>query len=230
MRGMRSAPQSLRHACTKIAVARYYDPTTAQFLSRDPLEAETGAPYSYAGGEPLNASDPSGLDWCIGSVCLGFHPGDAIKPIVNIGRGASFGLSDKIANLFSPGASCTVTQNSVDQLIGAAATAVAGEGILGGLLRVAPWLAPTTADIAALVPEGETLASWGAQIWGRGVAGAEALTGARTAAELEQLGLTADKAATLRDFYQAAADAGKGAETATARVSLLNNIIETLGG
>ena len=41
--------------------ARYYDPSTGQFLTRDPLEAETRASYSYAGNDPVNASDPSGL-------------------------------------------------------------------------------------------------------------------------------------------------------------------------
>ena len=67
-------------------------------------------------------------------------------------------------------------------------------------------------------------------MWGHGVEGAEALNGARTAEELDQLGLTADKATTLRDFYQAAADAGKEGATAPARVQLLNNITEILGG
>lgn len=42
--------------------ARYYDPQTGQFLTRDPLEALTGEPYSYAADSPLNAADPSGLD------------------------------------------------------------------------------------------------------------------------------------------------------------------------
>jgi RHS repeat-associated protein len=41
--------------------ARYYDPDTAQFLSRDPLVGFTGDPYGYAGGTPLNAIDPTGL-------------------------------------------------------------------------------------------------------------------------------------------------------------------------
>lgn len=40
---------------------RYYDPTTAQFLSVDPDLPQTGQPYSYAGDDPLNRSDPSGL-------------------------------------------------------------------------------------------------------------------------------------------------------------------------
>ncbi len=41
--------------------AREYDPTTAQFLSVDPLTKLTGAPYTYAGDNPLNEGDRSGL-------------------------------------------------------------------------------------------------------------------------------------------------------------------------
>ena len=43
--------------------ARYYDPGTGQFLTRDPIEAVTRSPYGYVGGNPLNRVDPSGLDW-----------------------------------------------------------------------------------------------------------------------------------------------------------------------
>jgi len=44
--------------------ARYYDPATAQFMSRDPAVATTMAPYSYAAGDPLDATDPSGMLAC----------------------------------------------------------------------------------------------------------------------------------------------------------------------
>ncbi|HTU78935.1 MAG TPA: phage tail tip lysozyme [Solirubrobacteraceae bacterium] len=40
--------------------ARYYDPTTAQFLTPDPMEETTGEPYTYGGGDPVSNSDPSG--------------------------------------------------------------------------------------------------------------------------------------------------------------------------
>jgi RHS repeat-associated protein len=40
--------------------ARTYDPTTAQFLTIDPLEAITTEPYSYANDNPLNHADPTG--------------------------------------------------------------------------------------------------------------------------------------------------------------------------
>jgi len=45
----------------RYVVHRYYDPTTGQFLSRDPLVAVTGSPYHYVNGNPLNGSDPAGL-------------------------------------------------------------------------------------------------------------------------------------------------------------------------
>jgi RHS repeat-associated protein len=41
--------------------ARTYDPVTAQFLTPDPLGAISGDTYAYAGDNPVNASDPTGL-------------------------------------------------------------------------------------------------------------------------------------------------------------------------
>ena len=42
--------------------ARYYDASTAQFLSADPLAATTRARYAYGQDNPVNKSDPIGLD------------------------------------------------------------------------------------------------------------------------------------------------------------------------
>jgi RHS repeat-associated protein len=42
-------------------LTRYYDPNTAQFLTRDPLDAITRNTYGYAEGRPLDLSDPTGL-------------------------------------------------------------------------------------------------------------------------------------------------------------------------
>ena len=41
--------------------ARWYDPTTAQFLSSDPITYITRHPYLYAMGDPMNRIDTSGL-------------------------------------------------------------------------------------------------------------------------------------------------------------------------
>jgi RHS repeat-associated protein len=45
--------------------ARYYNPSTGRFLSRDPLDGDPTDPqslhkYLYAGGDPVNRIDPSG--------------------------------------------------------------------------------------------------------------------------------------------------------------------------
>ena len=44
-------------------VHRYYDPVTSQFLSVDPLVSETGMPYAFVAGDPVNGTDPLGLSW-----------------------------------------------------------------------------------------------------------------------------------------------------------------------
>jgi RHS repeat-associated protein len=52
--------------------ARYYDPATAQFLTRDPLDAMTRSAYGYVGNDPLNRSDPSGMCGFLGSGSCSF--------------------------------------------------------------------------------------------------------------------------------------------------------------
>jgi len=52
--------------------ARYYDSSTAQFLSVDPATATTHEPYGYALNSPLNGGDPSGL--CIASIQCQIDP------------------------------------------------------------------------------------------------------------------------------------------------------------
>jgi len=41
--------------------ARFYDPATAQFMTRDPIESFTRSPYGYAKENPVGRIDPSGL-------------------------------------------------------------------------------------------------------------------------------------------------------------------------
>jgi RHS repeat-associated protein len=41
--------------------ARYYDPASGQFTTRDPFSRATGQPYAYARDNPTNGVDPSGL-------------------------------------------------------------------------------------------------------------------------------------------------------------------------
>jgi RHS repeat-associated protein len=51
--------------------ARYMDPDTGRFLSRDPLAAAPAwgeHPFGYAGGSPASSADPTGL-WCLLGAC-----------------------------------------------------------------------------------------------------------------------------------------------------------------
>ena len=105
---------------------RYYDPQTGQFLTLDPLVDQTEAPYAYVNGDPVDNSDPTGL-FCVGPICTHpFEPRASLDALVNIGRGATFGLTDKIANAIVPGASCAVAQNRFDQFVGGAASSLIG--------------------------------------------------------------------------------------------------------
>jgi RHS repeat-associated protein len=54
--GLYDAPTGLYYL-----VHRYYDPGTGAFLTVDPLVSQTGQAYEYAGGDPVNRGDPSGL-------------------------------------------------------------------------------------------------------------------------------------------------------------------------
>jgi uncharacterized protein RhaS with RHS repeats len=44
------------------SINRYYDPATDQFLSIDPDIATTNQPYAFTNDDPLNASDPLGME------------------------------------------------------------------------------------------------------------------------------------------------------------------------
>jgi RHS repeat-associated protein len=48
--------------------ARYYDPSTQQFLTVDPLLAQTEEAYAYTGGSPTYFIDPTGLKQTIGEI------------------------------------------------------------------------------------------------------------------------------------------------------------------
>ncbi len=83
--------------------AREYDPSTAQFMSVDPLVALTGEPYSYVGDNPLTFSDPTGRCgfWCVtgivaGGIALGTGIGEVAAGGAAIG-GVSLGVISAVS-------------------------------------------------------------------------------------------------------------------------------------
>ncbi len=74
--------------------ARFYDPGTGQFLTRDPIEEQTHQPYSYARQNPLNLVDPSGLiGELTGGGCV---VGEAVEPIGGCAPGAVAGATAEV--------------------------------------------------------------------------------------------------------------------------------------
>ena len=85
-----------------VGVWCYYDPTTGQFLSRDPMEASTPSAYGYVYGNPLNSIDPSGLWTCAGGLFC-----DAVNGAVSVATGGS---ADCLTNM-----TCNEEKTSVGQ-------------------------------------------------------------------------------------------------------------------
>jgi RHS repeat-associated protein len=80
--------------------ARFYDPATAQFMTRDPIESFTRSPYGYAKENPVNRIDPSGL--CGVSSILGAL--ESINPISeeNCAYEAASSASEAVSNISVP--------------------------------------------------------------------------------------------------------------------------------
>ena len=71
--------------------ARWYDPATDQFMSVDPLVAETGQPYAYAGDDPVNEGDPLGL-FCWGLCSFANAWNDTGRKVVHYAATHTVGL------------------------------------------------------------------------------------------------------------------------------------------
>ena len=110
--------------------ARLYDPIIGRFLSRDPLliprTAATTNPYAFAMNDPVNGSDPSGLDSCPEGNC----PSPPLLPCV----------TDPVYCLKAVASGASDAANAVGNAISDAASAV-GDFFSGGdssPARVAP--------------------------------------------------------------------------------------------
>lgn len=76
---------------------RYYDPSTGQFLTRDPLFEITRSAFSFGLNDPIDVVDPSGL-WCIRKNADGSCWGHSVFHAVAVGAGV-IGLGVGVAAL-----------------------------------------------------------------------------------------------------------------------------------
>ncbi len=97
--------------------ARSYDPSTAQFMARDPLNVQTRQAYVYAGNDPLNGGDPSG------AISLSGIVGGVVRGVATLVQyGTPLGQIDSLASV--------LTGHTVGQCLGAgaqSALAVSGQ-------------------------------------------------------------------------------------------------------
>ncbi len=72
------------------SINRYYDPTTDQFISIDPMVAKTDQPYAFVNDSPLNATDPLGLKIAgTGSAACNIQSGSNVRTTVCNGQSAN---------------------------------------------------------------------------------------------------------------------------------------------
>ncbi|MDQ1720573.1 MAG: hypothetical protein QOI26_307, partial [Pseudonocardiales bacterium] len=130
--------------------ARYYDPVTAQFLTRDPLATLTQSPYGYAGGNPLNGSDPSGL-FCWSASCLITDAAIAVTGVAVVA--AVVALAPEIV----VGAAITVT---VEEVTAVAVTEAGELAVASATTATIESTAITSTEIASTVGGAAKYASY----------------------------------------------------------------------
>jgi RHS repeat-associated protein len=119
--------------------ARYYDPSTGQFISRDRITALTREPYSYAADNPPNLTDPGGnCPFCIAAiaaVAVGAVAGGVVGGVSaamnhgNVGAGIVSGAAGGVAAVVAVAATAAVGAPEASLVVGG----FLGGGVAGGL-------------------------------------------------------------------------------------------------
>ncbi len=119
--------------------ARTYDPSTAQFLSVDPLVALTRAPYAYANDNPVNESDPLGLfsmEEIVGGVSTVLTVGVCLIPGVDIAAcGPAIAANAAVQSALVLASSRSANDKAV--LVLANGVLAGGAGVLSGAAELA---------------------------------------------------------------------------------------------
>ena len=80
--------------------ARTYDPRTARWLQRDPIDAASGDPnlYRYCGNDPINQVDPDGTNWTYHDLldAAGFIP--VVGEIADLANAVGYALEGDWVN------------------------------------------------------------------------------------------------------------------------------------
>ena len=145
-------------------INRYYDPSTDQFISIDPVVAQTNQPYAFTNDNPLNATDPLGQcgGW-FGFVCSAYdatrhataasvdwstqHPMQILGGVAIV-LGVASGVGIFVAADALIGAA-TVEALSAAEVADAAVGTGAYSSALDASMRASAEAATTTAEVVA---------------------------------------------------------------------------------
>jgi RHS repeat-associated protein len=190
---------------------RQYDPATGRFTQEDPIGLAGGLnAYGYAGGDPVNSSDPFGL-------CE--PPGSKACQIIE-GIGKRLKEPEKVLTAYAGGVAIAVVGAVVVEIAGSASVARA-------MVRVPANGAVITAGSAVAGTSKlpfSGFAAWGRNLWGRGAEGALQAASQMTAEQAALLDPGKVRAALA--FYENAVALGRGGVAATERVALMRRILE----
>ena len=106
-------------------INRYYDPSTDQYLSVDPMVNETNQPYAFTGDDPVNGTDPMGLHDC------GWT--DPLGCVGDVG-GA---IGSTVAHHWRGILTATAVVGGIVVTVGTGGSAILGEGLVATALDTA---------------------------------------------------------------------------------------------
>ncbi len=152
-------------------INRYYDPVTGQFISVDPLVAQTGQPYAYTGDNPVNNTDPLGL-----ITCPSWLPG--CGTVTDIQNGVSAGAQAVGSFVYKYSGDIA----TVSSIAAAATIEIPGVGEVFGVVAVASGALSTERDIAVEHNLAAAVIDAAGTIAGAGSLGAEGLASLLTQA------------------------------------------------
>ena len=160
-------------------INRYYDPSTDQFVSIDPLLDQTGQPYVFTNDSPLNATDPLGQCWF---ACGVWH--DVTKAAKDVGH---------FVNKYKVAIALTAVT----------AVALVATGGVAGALVVEGASAWGTLTATAEVAETGTEASGFGELLGTGIEKLSAITDLGVTAVKTTLVLTVPVASGVAAYHEA---------------------------
>jgi RHS repeat-associated protein len=230
---------------------RWYSPDIGGFMSEDPLGIGGGLnTYAFGGGDPVNNSDPRGLEPdLVGGEPRGISPlsiliGKVVRSFFRHdppSRPAAR-MPETRVDPFGPGRHmlgggcaaiadhCDVDLSMAGPMAGSAAIgAVGGIAVMAGTTELVAGAASTCSVLCKPgEPPIEGFANWGLNIVQWGATAKGALQRAATITEEEASQFDPAVIQKVRDWYTRSAQAGRGGDAAPARAELMQKILDLM--